>query len=142
MVGSLTAPAIPPKSEVEARRYSYQPCPIDEPPVPHTAFMHLFLYGDASKHPLAQWGPRLPRKVGDPFAVSGQSLALGWGVEIQERPHWAMFTASMFLVLLLSGLVAGIYSWRTGDHQSGIAIGTWLTSTQAMAVATLFFWWT
>ena len=88
------------------------------------------------------WGPRLPKKTGVSLAHGSEPLAEGWGIQIQERPHWALLTTLMFIFLLLSGLVAGIYSWRTGDHQTGVAIGAWLATVQTMGITTLFFWWT
>ena len=142
MSGDLLCPSIPPQSEVEKGRYSYQPCPIDEPPMHTNTFMHYFYFSDASKHATSLWGPRLPRKLGYPLTSCAEPLAQGWGVEIQEQPHWAMFATLMFLLLILSGLVAGTYCLKTGDHQTGIAIGAWLTSVQTMGVTAFFFWWT
>ena len=81
---------------------------------------------------------RLPRKLGPGLAT----MAQGWGIHLEERPDWPLFFAFMFFFLLLSGFVAGMYSWKTGDHQTGVAIGAWLTSVQTTGMAALFFWWT
>lgn len=84
------------------------------------------------------WGMRLPWKLGPALAP----MAQGWGIHLEERPDWPLFAAIMCLFLLLSGLVAGIYSWKTGDNQTGVAIGVWLTAVQAMGMTALFFRWT
>lgn len=83
------------------------------------------------------WCMRLPWKLGPGLTP----MAKGWGIHIEERSDWPLFAAFMFLFLLLSGLVAGIYSFKTGDHQTGVAIGTWLTAVQAAGMTALFFWW-
>lgn len=84
MSGNLLCPSIPPQSEVEKGQYSYQPCPIDEPPMHTNTFMHYFYYSDPLKHPAKLWGPRLPRKLGDPLTTCVEPLAQGWGIEIQR----------------------------------------------------------
>ncbi|SCV40311.1 uncharacterized protein FFB14_07450 [Fusarium fujikuroi] len=136
IAGTIDSPVVPPKEEVENGKYVYTPCPIEEIPMDSRTFFHHF-YSPASKHPYAFWGLRLPRKLGPKLGPMTQ----GWGIHLEESPDWSLFTLLMFILLLLSGLVAGLYSWRTGDHQSGIAIGAWLTTVQAMGVASLFFWW-
>jgi hypothetical protein len=40
-VGILQKPfAIPPKSEVDAKRYIYNPCPMEDPPIANDLFLH------------------------------------------------------------------------------------------------------
>ncbi|CVL07632.1 uncharacterized protein FMAN_14509 [Fusarium mangiferae] len=136
IAGTIDSPVIPPKEEVDAGKYVYTPCPIEEIPMYSRTFFHHF-YSPASKHPYAFWGMRLPRKLGPKLGPMTQ----GWEIHLEERPDWSLFTLLMFILLLLSGLIAGLYSWRTGDHQSGIAIGTWLTSVQAMGITALCLWW-
>ncbi len=85
------------------------------------------------------WGERLPWKVGPSLVVP---MSQGWGIQLEESPDWPLFFALMFLILLMSGLVAGIYAWQTKDHQTGVAIGAWLTTVQAMGMSAVFFWWT
>lgn len=124
---------------MQAGNYQYAPCPIDGPPIDSRIFFHYF-YAPASKHPDSLWGSRLPWKLGPSLGP----MAQGWGIHLEERPDWPLFAAFMFLFLLVSGLVAGIYSWKTGDNQTGVAIGAWLTTVQATSMTALFFWetWT
>jgi hypothetical protein len=84
------------------------------------------------------WGPRLPRKLGPSLTP----MAQGWGIHLEERPDWALFAAMNFFSLLISGAIAGIYSWKMKDTPTGVAIGAWLTAVQAMGVMAIFFWWT
>jgi hypothetical protein len=69
-------------------------------------------------------------------------MSHGWGIYLEERSNWHLFAVLMFVLLLSSGVVAGIYSWKTKDHPTGVAIGAWLTAVQTMGVAAVFFWWT
>lgn len=136
IAGSIEAPSIPPKDEVTAGNYIYNPCPIDEPPIDSRTFFHYF-YSPTSLHPYMVWGPRIPRKLGPNLTP----MAHSWGIHLEERPDWPLFAAINFTCLLISGLIAGIYSWKMKDTQTGVAIGAWLTSVQAVGVTAIFFWW-
>lgn len=68
-------------------------------------------------------------------------MTKGWGIHLEESPDWPLFAAANFVSLLASGLVAGIYSWKTGDTATGVAIGARLTATQTMGMTAIFFWW-
>lgn len=83
------------------------------------------------------WGPRLPRKLGPDLVP----MAKSWGIHLEESTDWALFAVLNLICLLVSGAIAGIYSWKTKDTQTGVAIGTWLTEVQAMGVAAVFFVW-
>jgi hypothetical protein len=135
-------PCLPPKSEVSSGAYWYTPCPMDEPPIDNRTFFHHF-YASAVKHPDKLWHDRLPWKLGPSLnpTLQGLQMAQGWGVYLEEEWDWPLFAALMFIVLLLSALVSAIYCWRTKDNQTGIAIGTWLTTIQATGIVALFFWW-
>jgi hypothetical protein len=136
MSGTDDAPSIPPAIEVAANNYSYDPCPIDEPPMDSRTFFHHF-YAPASDHPDSMWAPRLPWKLGPSLGP----MKHGWGVHIEEQPDWPLLSAFLCLGLLISGVVAGIYGWKMGDAQTGVAIGTWLTAVLGLGTSAIFFWW-
>ncbi|KAF2179460.1 hypothetical protein K469DRAFT_445033, partial [Zopfia rhizophila CBS 207.26] len=136
---SYKAPSIPPKEQVDNGQYEYRPCPIDAPPMTSNWFMHHFDFIDDPRHPEEIWGPRLPKKLGISLAASTELLAQGWGIRIEEGPNWALLSILMFLFILISGIVAGAYAVKTHDNQAAVAIGTWLTTVQAMGMAALFF---
>jgi hypothetical protein len=129
-------PSIPSEEEVDAGNYKYDPCPIDGLPIHHITFFHHF-YAPASKHPDSMWAARLPWKLGPGLGP----MAQGWGIQLEEHANWPLFAAFMCFLLLLSGIVAVIYCWRTGDHSTGVAIGAWLTAVQTMGITAVFFWW-
>jgi len=110
---------------------------MDEPPIDSRTFLHHF-YASETDHPDLMWGSRLPWKLGPSLGPMDK----GWGILLEERPDWPLFAALMFPFVLLSGLVAGIYSWKTGDNQTGVAIGAWLTTVQTLGMTAVFFWWT
>lgn len=127
---------MPGVEDVKAGRYRYAPCPIDEPPMDSRTFLHYF-YSPASIHPDMIWSTRLPWKIGPRQGL----MAQGWGIHLEEQPDWPLFAALMCFFLIINGLVAGIFAWKTGDNSTGVAIGTWLTAVQAMGTTALFFWW-
>ncbi|KAF2108169.1 hypothetical protein BDV96DRAFT_587864 [Lophiotrema nucula] len=67
-------------------------------------------------------------------------MAHGWGIHLKESPDWPLFAAFMCIVLFLSGIIAGVYCWRTGDKQPRVAIGSWFTAVQAMGMTAVFLW--
>lgn len=135
MAGTIELPSIPPENEVKDGKYRYDPCPIDEPPMDNRTFLHYF-YSPASMHPDLMWSLRLPWKLGPGLGP----MAQGWGIQLEEQPDWSLFAFFMFLFLLVSGFIAGIYAWKSGDHPTGIAIGAWLTAVQTMGMTAVFFW--
>lgn len=118
MAGSLDNPSMPPKPEVDAQNWDYDPCRIEELPVDSRTFFHHF-YAPASKHPDNMWSDRLPWKLGTGLAPRDT----GWGIHLEESPDWPLFAAFMFLCLTLSGLIAGIVILKTGDRQTGVSVG-------------------
>jgi hypothetical protein len=98
-------------------------------------FFHHF-YAPPEQHPESFWGERLPWKLGDSLLPKEQ----GWGIHLEEQPNWSLFALYMAMLMLLSGLVAILYSLKTGDSQTAVAIGAWLTTVQGMLMTAVFFW--
>ncbi|KAB2099085.1 hypothetical protein AG0111_0g12615 [Alternaria gaisen] len=132
--GTLETPSFPPETEVR-HNYDYNPCPMNVRPMDSRVFFHHF-YAPETEHPDVFWSERLPWKVGPALRPKDN----GWGIHLGESPDWPLFAASMCLLLLLSGVVAGIYAWLMKDAQTGVAIGAWLTSAQVMGITAVFFW--
>jgi hypothetical protein len=109
---------------------------MDEPSIDNRTSFHHF-YSPASQHPDKMWDPRLPRKLGPSLAPMGQA----WSIHLEQRPDWPLFAALNLICLLVSGAIAGFYSWKMNDKQTGVAIGAWLTAVQTMGVTAVFFWW-
>lgn len=99
-------------------------------------FIHFF-YDHESYYSAHPWSEVLPWKVG-PALGSGD---YGWGIHLEDCPNRPLLAALTFVVLILSGAAAGIYAWLMKDAQTGVAIGAWLTSVQAMGITAVFFWW-
>ena len=87
--------AIPPKLEVDEKRYHYHECPLDPlPPIDRGTFFHYFWTHD--KHPPPGANPIfeslfmswLPKKLGDSiFNQREPKLQMGWEVHIIEGPN-------------------------------------------------------
>ena len=140
LVGIMANPSLPPESEVALGRYEYAPCPMDELPMPSHIFMHHFRSTKPLQdHPLLQWAPRLPHKLETSLYFSSDVLAVGWGVQILEGPNWGLIWTILTAATLLSGLIAALSAVILHDKATGVAIGAWLTTIQAMALAAVFF---
>lgn len=109
-------PVILPKEEVDRGKYKYGSCPINKPPMDSNTFMHYF-YSPAWKHQDVMWGPRLPKKVNGRLSEIPQPLAQGWGIQIEEGPHWAHITTLILVFLIVSGVVAGVYGCTGGTPE-------------------------
>ena len=134
--GVLKRPSIPPPAEVETKRYEYEPCPIDEPPMDSDVFMHYLSAPDTEHTEELFWTLRFPRRINESFL---QNPGVGWGIQILEGPNWPLFWTFTTICTLLSGLIAGLFAWLKRDTASGVAIGAWLTAVQTMIVTTVFF---
>ena len=137
-VGVMACPSVPPPEEVQARRYVYYPCPIEEPPMGSDAFVHYLQAPEADHAEEFFWGTRFPTKLNESFLVRP---SVGWGIQILEGPNWALFWTAMAFFTLASGLVAGLFAWLAGDTATAVAIGLWLTTFQAMVMTAVFFRW-
>jgi hypothetical protein len=105
------------------------------------AFMHYFYHSLSSNYDLHSiWGPRLPQRLRSSLTASPEPLVEGWGIQIEEGRNWLLIGICILFMLLFSGLVAGTYSWKTGDHQTGVAIGSWLNAVLAMVLTTIQLW--
>ena len=140
LVGTMANPSVPPEIEVREGRYHYIPCPIDEPPMPSNVFMHYFTSA-ANVHNTNLWGSRLPQKLGASLFFSNEPLSTGWGILIVEGPNWFLFWTAMIICLVVNGLLIGLYSRFRNDNPSGVAIGSYLLSIQAMGLTAMFYKW-
>ncbi|KAL9118045.1 MAG: hypothetical protein Q9187_005412 [Circinaria calcarea] len=140
-VGILDFPlALPPETEVIAKRYEYDPCPLrPPPPIPSHIFLHYL--NSSREHPRSLWLDRLPKKLTESIKQSTDPLPIGWGIHIIEGPNRrAMFWITV-LIVLLSIIVSTTWTAVKGDIQGGFGLGAWIVSVPGVLMMAFFFKW-
>ncbi|KAL2065847.1 hypothetical protein VTL71DRAFT_3517 [Oculimacula yallundae] len=139
-VGILHKPvALPPKSEVDAKRYLYNPCPLEnELPISSDLFLH-YLFSCSSPSRNLIWLPRIPRKLDTSILASPTPASFGWGIHIDEGPDYLKIFILNFAVLGLSGAGALLWSLFKHDFQGAMGLAAWiimlLNTLMAISVA-------
>jgi hypothetical protein len=140
-VGIIDEPlALPPKDEVEAERYHYDPCPWKGgKPVPNHIFMHMLDCPDPSS--ADAWMSRLPKKLKTSITYGTSAMSYGWGVHIDEGPNWAAIAWLNLLVLGLSGVAAGLWKYFENDFQGAFGFASWIVVVLDSVLGVYFFKW-
>jgi hypothetical protein len=140
-VGILQRPlALPPKSEVDAKKWVYDPCPLEgDPPIAEDLFLH---YLQCSEGPSTLfWMPRFPRKLETSLLRSAAAATFGWGIHIDEGPNFAALFKANLVVLLLSGLAAGLWTFLEHDFQGAFGFACWIIAVlNSLLMAYMFKW--
>ena len=125
-VGILQSPlSIPPKQEVESRRYAYSPCPLEnDPPMPSDVFIHYLTC--ESPDPSSAWLVRLPKRLNDSVVPRPGSINQGWGIHVVEGPNWFLVGMINLLLIITSGVTAGLWKLYTNDFQGAIGFAGWI----------------
>ncbi|KAH7374144.1 hypothetical protein BKA64DRAFT_586821 [Cadophora sp. MPI-SDFR-AT-0126] len=140
-VGILQKPlALPPKSEVDAKKWIYDPCPLDgDPPIPENLFLHYLQCSEPSG--MLFWMLRFPRKLETSLLNTMAPASFGWGIHIDEGPNFAALFKANFVVLLLSGLAAGLWCLFEHDFQGGFGFACWIIAVlNSLLMAYMFKW--
>ena len=132
---------MPTKEEAKEYQYTFDPVPMDEPPMPPNIFHHYFS-DPQHVEDVAAWITRFPKLDGKSLNFAGERLAKGWGVEILEDRNWTIFVVANTLLIFLSGVIAAIYARVTGDNQTAVAIGAWLSAMQTIVASAILYRWT
>ncbi|KAH6635867.1 hypothetical protein F5144DRAFT_159885 [Chaetomium tenue] len=141
-VGILDKPlAIPSAAEMAAEGYAYYPCPLRPPPIPPNIFLHHL--SKPGRHPRLVWGNRIPQKLHRSILQvgMGDELVVGWGVHIIEGLNKSTVLVCSLVGLVISGIVAVVWTVVRDDVQGGFGIGAWLTSVQAIVVMLVITKW-
>jgi hypothetical protein len=132
---------IPPEAEVKARRYLYEPVPMDDVEFADIPLAHLLKPG---RHFDTFWTNTFPKKTREPLVrregVDGRRV-IGWGIRINEGPNWTVISFLILTVLLVIGAAVGIYAATTSDNESAFALGAFLASILAVYLSHQYFAW-
>ena len=141
-VGILQKPlALPPKSEVDAKKWVYEPCPLEgDPPIPEDLFLHYLSCSEPSSSLF--WMLRFPRKLETSLlTAAGASTAFGWGVHIDEGLDYGAVFKANFLVLLVSGAAAWLWDYMRDDFQGAFGFACWIIAVlNSLLMAYMFKW--
>ncbi|KAH6665513.1 hypothetical protein B0J14DRAFT_492263 [Halenospora varia] len=140
-VGILQKPlALPPKSEVDAKNWVYDPCPLEgDPPIAEDLFLHYLQCNEGSGNLF--WMFRFPRKLDTSLLKPNASATFGWGIHIDEGPDYAALFKANFIVLCLSGLAAWLWSFFKHDFQGAFIFGCWIIAVlNSLLMAYMFKW--
>lgn len=77
------------------------------------------------------WLRRLAKKQREPLdrRVDHDDSVIGYGLLIEERVSKRFVALTLLLVLLLVAGAISVYSWRTGENNSALALGSFLAAT-------------
>lgn len=141
-VGILHKPvALPPKIEVDNKRYHYDPCPLEnELPISPDLFLHyLFSCSSPSRH--QTWLPRIPRKLDLSIFASTAPASFGWGVHIDEGPDYLKVFVLNLAILSVSGVAALLWDTYRHDFQGAMGLATWIIMLMNTLMAVFIAKW-
>jgi hypothetical protein len=133
--------ALPPKSEVDAKRYIYNPSPLDdELPISSNLFLH-YLFDCNSPSRVLIWLPRIPRKLATSIFNEDGPAGFGWGVHIDEGPDFLRIFLLNLGILMLSGVAALIWKFLEKDFQGAFGFACWVIAVLNTVMAVFVVKW-
>ncbi|KAL5348218.1 hypothetical protein ACLOAV_006698 [Pseudogymnoascus australis] len=125
-VGILHKPvALPPKTEVDAKNYHYDPCPLEnELPISSDLFLH-YVFSCSSPSSRRIWLRRIPRKL-DLSIFASTTVAFGWGVHIDEGPDYLKVFILNLVIIGVSGVAALLWDVYRHDFQGAMGFAAWI----------------
>jgi hypothetical protein len=133
--------ALPPKSEVDAKRYIYNPCPLDdELPISSDLFLHYLLDCNSPSRGFI-WLPRIPRKLATSIFNEDGPAGFGWGVHIDEGPDFLRIFLLNLGILMLSGVAALIWKFLEKDFQGAFGFACWVIAVLNTVMAVFVVKW-
>lgn len=134
------APEFPPESEVSARRYLYQPVPIDDVELAYIPLDHLLKPG--THHDLF-WLRTFPKKLSEELRrpPGTAQRVVGWGIRINEKLNWATILLGILTGLIAISVAVIIYSIFTSDDSSAFGLGAFLAALLTIYVTYQYLLW-
>ncbi|QKX54876.1 uncharacterized protein TRUGW13939_01966 [Talaromyces rugulosus] len=131
----------PPEDEVTARRYLYEPVPMEDAELADIPLPHLLKPGP---HTDGFWMTMFPKKLREelvrPPGAQGQRV-IGWGIRINESLDWSAILFSIFILLLVIGFVVIIYAAVTSDNNSAFSLGSFLGTLLTVYITYQYLAW-
>jgi hypothetical protein len=87
------------------------------------------------------WMSRLPKKLNTSIRHGTGAMTYGWGVHIDEGLNWAAVAQLNLLVVVLSGVAAGLWKYFENDFQGAFGFGCWIIAALDSLLGVYFFKW-
>ncbi|MCJ1475836.1 hypothetical protein MMC13_004500 [Lambiella insularis] len=132
----ISFPDLPPTEEVHVKKtYHYAPCPQSvKNPLLRIPYLHVLF--EPGNHLDRFWSNRVPKKLDTKIIYrDGIEPVIGWGVHIVEGPNWVAFSVLSEIVLVLSAVLALVWSLLAKDVSGGFAIGAYVVGALAVGNA-------
>jgi hypothetical protein len=85
---------------------------------------------------------RLPRKLQTSiFNNPTSSTAFGWGVHIDEGPNYKVIFWANFVALMMSGMVATLWTVFKNDVQGAFGFACWIIAVLNAALLAFMYKW-
>ncbi|KAJ4182612.1 hypothetical protein NW759_017118 [Fusarium solani] len=124
----------PPEAEVRARRYLYEPVPMEDVELADIPLPHLLKRGP---HTDKFWITMFPKKLREQLVRrpgdDGQRV-IGWGIRVNESLNWAVILLSILIILIGISVGVIVYAAITSDNSSAFGLGAFL-----VALFTIYF---
>jgi hypothetical protein len=132
---------MPPETEVRARRYLYEPVPMDDVEFADIPLAHLL---KPRPHTDTFWMNTFPKKVREPLlrqaGIDGQRV-VGWGIRINEGLNWTVISLLLLTLVLAIGAAVGVYAAITSDNESAFGLGAFLVAVLGGYLSHQYFAW-
>jgi hypothetical protein len=84
---------------------------------------------------------RFPRKLETSLLKSAAPATFGWGIHIDEGPDLAALFKANFIIVLLSGVAAGLWTLYEHDFQGAFGFACWIIAVlNSLLIAYMFKW--
>jgi len=91
--------------------------------------------------PSPAWLPRLPKKLDPSILRFTGAINEGWGIHINEGPNWSALGWINLVVMILSGVAAGLWKYFMNDFQGAFGFAGWIVAVvNAVLVAWIAQW--
>jgi hypothetical protein len=131
----------PPVAEVRARRYLYEPVPMDDVELVDIPLPHLLKPGP---HTDRFWIMTFPKKLREQLArrpgADGQQV-IGWGIRINEDLNWGYILLLILTILIVIGFSVVAYAVITSDNSSAFGLGAFLVTLFTVYITYQYFAW-
>ncbi|KAK7915253.1 hypothetical protein PG985_012956 [Apiospora marii] len=138
MVQGKRGPSV---AEVDAKRYIYEPVPMEDVELAEIPLSHLL---KPDPHMDRFWittfpkkmGEELPRRPGD----HGQRV-IGWGVRVNEALDWRYIILLVLVIPSLIGIIVVAYAAVTSDVSSASGLGAFLVALFTVFITYQYLAW-
>ncbi|KAH7160524.1 hypothetical protein B0J13DRAFT_432586, partial [Dactylonectria estremocensis] len=131
---------VPPESEVAARKYLYEPVPMEDVEL---ADIPLALLLKPGPHLDTFWITTFPKKLSEELwrPAGGGQRVIGWGIRVNESLNWPVILFLILIIFLLMSVGVIVYSTITSDSSSAFGMGAFLAALLTVYLTYQYLSW-